>query len=82
MSDRPNVEQTMRRIEEIAKKLERGDLPLEESLALYEEATKSIRLCNELLDEVEQKVMMLTKNEAGTLAVVPFSDQDGGEKIE
>ncbi|MGE4483545.1 MAG: exodeoxyribonuclease VII small subunit [Oscillospiraceae bacterium] len=53
------------RLEEIVKVLERGDAPLEESLALFEEGTKLIRSCGKLLDEAEQKVVKLRRTESG-----------------
>lgn len=69
------LEECMNRIEEIAKLLERGDIPLEESIALYEEATGLIKKAGTMLDEAEQKVMLLTKGESG-FAVVPFSAEE------
>ena len=65
----------MNRIEEIAKLLERADIPLEEAIALYEEATGLIKKAGTMLDEAEQKVMLLTKGESG-FAVVPFAAEE------
>ena len=65
----------MNRIEEIAKLLERADIPLEEAISLYEEATGLIKKAGTMLDEAEQKVMLLTKGEAG-FAVVPFAAEE------
>ncbi|MBE7000433.1 MAG: exodeoxyribonuclease VII small subunit [Clostridia bacterium] len=69
------LEECMNRIEEIAKLLERADIPLEEAIALYEEATGLIKKAGTMLDEAEQKVMLLTKGEAG-FAVVPFAAEE------
>jgi exodeoxyribonuclease VII small subunit len=60
-----NFEQSMKRLEEIVQKLERGDAPLEESLALFEEGTALIARCGKLLDKAEQRVVMLTKGADG-----------------
>lgn len=66
------IEQLMNRIEEIAKILEKGEIPLEESLILYEEASSLIKKANIMLDEAEQRVLLLTKNENGTAELKPF----------
>lgn len=55
-----NFEQAMKRLEEIVSVLERGEAPLEESLALFEEGSKLLRQCTVMLDKAEQKVMKLT----------------------
>ena len=57
-SDLP-FESAMKRLEEIAGKLENGQATLDESLALYEEGIALIRHCNEQLNSAEQKVRVL-----------------------
>ena len=54
-------EAALKRLEEIADKLERGDIPLEDSLKLYEEGQKLIKLCREKLSKAEAKVKELIK---------------------
>ncbi|HID93655.1 MAG TPA: exodeoxyribonuclease VII small subunit [bacterium (Candidatus Stahlbacteria)] len=54
-------EVALKRLEEIADKLERGDIPLEDSLKLYEEGQKLIKLCREKLSKAEAKVKELIK---------------------
>jgi len=54
-------EAALKRLEEIADKLERGDIPLEDSLKLYEEGQKLINLCREKLSKAEAKVKELVK---------------------
>ena len=56
-----SFEDSLTRLDEIVRHLEKGDLPLSESLALYEEGTALIALCSKMLDEAEQKVVMLKK---------------------
>ena len=58
-----SFEQSMERLSAIVKLLERGEAPLNESLALFEEGTGLIAACAKLLDEAEQKVVMLKKGE-------------------
>ena len=58
-------EASMQRLEEIVRKLERGDAPLEDALSLFEEGTALAKSCNELLSKAEQKVVKLSKGEDG-----------------
>ena len=54
-------EESLVRLEEIVRHLEKGDLPLGDTLKLYEEGTGLIASCSKLLDEAEQKVVKLKK---------------------
>ncbi len=56
-----SFEEALSRLDEIVRHLEKGDLPLGESLALYEEGTALIASCSKMLDEAEQKVVKLKK---------------------
>ena len=56
-----SFEEALSRLDEIVRHLEKGDLPLGESLALYEEGTALIASCSKRLDEAEQKVVKLKK---------------------
>lgn len=58
-------EQSMKRLEEIVQKMERGDVPLEEALRLFEEGTALVGSCGKLLDEAELKVVKLSKGGDG-----------------
>ena len=49
-------EQSMKRLEEIVRAMERGDVALEESLKMIQEGTELIRSCSKLLDEAELQV--------------------------
>jgi exodeoxyribonuclease VII small subunit len=53
-------EQKMDRLEAIVKAMERGDVPLDESLKLFQEGTALVDQCTKLLDEAEQKVKIIT----------------------
>lgn len=53
-------EASMQRLEQIVRAMERGDVPLEESLKLFQEGTELVRSCGKLLDDAQlqvQKVM-------------------------
>lgn len=49
-------EASMGRLEQIVRAMERGDVPLEESLALFQEGTELVRRCEKLLDEAQLQV--------------------------
>ena len=56
-------EQSMARLEQIVRAMERGDVALEESLKLFQEGTELVRSCGKLLDDAQlqiQKVMTAT----------------------
>lgn len=60
-----NFEQSLSRLDEIVRRMERGDVPLEEALSLFEEGTALVSSCGKLLDEAEMKVVRLTKGADG-----------------
>jgi exodeoxyribonuclease VII small subunit len=67
-----NFESSIKRLEEIVNDLEKGDLPLDDSLKVFEEGMKLIKFCSEKLEEVEQKVTMLVKEGDGKYSQHPF----------
>ncbi|MEK6698150.1 MAG: exodeoxyribonuclease VII small subunit [Nitrospirota bacterium] len=69
-------EAALARLEEIVKELEKGDLPLEQSLKLFEEGVKLSRICNKQLEDAERKVEILLKDKAGTMTAQPFEDEE------
>lgn len=69
-------ESALARLEEIVKKLEKGDLPLEQSLKLFEEGVKLARACSKRLEEAERKVEVLLKDRAGNLSAEPFEEEE------
>ena len=65
MSENKNIkdmtfEEAMERLEKIVADLEKGDAPLDSSLALFEEGVALTKLCSEKLDTATQKVKILT----------------------
>ena len=62
-----SFEEALKRLEETVKALESGTVPLEESLKLFEEGVALVKLCNGKLDESEQKVKILRKNDDGEM---------------
>lgn len=68
-------EQSIKRLDEIVSKMERGDVPLEEALGLFEEGTTLVKSCTKLLDEAELKIVQLTKGQDGTPEETEFTDE-------
>jgi len=59
------LEERLRQLEEIVRKLESPDLPLEEALALYEEGVRLVRACERSLREMRERVEVLVESEEG-----------------
>ena len=69
-------EESIIKLDEIVKKLEKGDASLDESLALFEEGTKLIKNCSTMLDNAEQKVVRLQKGADGTPQELDFDAEE------
>ncbi len=69
-------ESALARLEEIVSELEKGDIPLDQSLKLFEEGVKLARVCQTRLQEAERKVEVLLKDSAGNLARKPFEEEE------
>lgn len=69
-------EQNIHRLEEIVAALEKGDAPLADSLALFEEGTALIAACSVELDRAEQQVVKLMKGADGTPVELPFGEKE------
>ena len=68
-------EEAMGRLEEIVSSLESGDFPLDESLKLFEEGVKLVKLCNKRLETVEGAVTKLV-NIDGEMIEEEFSTNE------
>ena len=55
-SQNKTFEESMQRLEQIVRAMERGDVALEESLKLFQEGTELVRSCNKLWDEAQLQV--------------------------
>ena len=76
MEDKMTFEEAMARLDAIVKLLERGDAPLQESLALFQEGAGLIRGCEKQLDAAEQEVKKLQKGPDGAPEELPFDMGD------
>ncbi len=61
----PSFEQALSELEQVVQKLERGELPLEDSLRLYEDGIRLSRLCHTKLEEAEGRIEVLLKDSRG-----------------
>jgi exodeoxyribonuclease VII small subunit len=60
-STAPDFEKSLQQLEQLVAQLERGDLPLAESLALFEQGVGLTRSCHTALTDAQQRVEMLLK---------------------
>jgi exodeoxyribonuclease VII small subunit len=70
----PNFEASLEQLEHIVKELEKGDLPLEESLHLFENGMRLSAECKRQLEEAESRVEMLIKR-GSEAKFVPFEGE-------
>jgi len=73
-------EDAMRELEDIVKQLESGDLPLEESLKIFEKGVTLSRFCFNKLEEAEKRVSILIKD-GGGIRKEPF-EYEANEGVE
>lgn len=74
----PTFEELYRELEETVRRLEVGDLTLDESLALFERGATLAEQCNILLDTAELRVRQLTARPDGSLESEPFEGWSNG----
>ena len=68
-------EQSMQRLEQIVRTMERGDAPLEESLKLFQEGTDLVRSCGKLLEEAKMQVTKIMTAPDGSPVEEAFTDE-------
>ena len=73
-----NFEEAMARLEQIVRALEGGNVPLDESLTLYEEGVKLVKLCSNRLENAEKRIKILVDGGNGTLVEQDF--KEGGSR--
>jgi len=79
-------EEALARLEAIVNELERGQLPLDDSMRIFEEGMKLSKTCLKMLEDAERKVEILLKDKDGSkrsrpfeLEMIPGSDLDNGD---
>ena len=68
-------EQSMARLEQIVRAMERGDVALEESLNLFQEGTELVRSCQKLLDDAQLQVKKIMTAPDGSPVEEEFQDE-------
>ena len=68
-------EESMARLEQIVRAMERGDVALEESLKLFQEGTELVRGCQKLLDDAQLQVKKIMTAPDGSPVEEDFRDE-------
>ena len=71
-----SFEESLKQLEAIIGKLEKGDLPLEESVRLFEEGIHLSNTCKTDIESAEGKVQILLKKKDGTIKPEPFPEKN------
>ena len=66
-------EECLARLEQIVAALESGNLPLEESLKVFEEGVALARHCGRYLEDAERRIEVLAKDDSGAVTTRPFA---------
>jgi exodeoxyribonuclease VII small subunit len=74
--DASRFEDALAELESIVQRLEKGELPLEDSLAAFERGVGLDRLLTQRLADVEQRVEVLLKSEAGKVLRRPLTEEE------
>ena len=68
-------EESMARLEQIVRAMERGDVALEESLKLFQEGTELVRSCSKLLDDAQLQIQKVMTAPDGSPVMEDFADE-------
>lgn len=74
-----SFENALQRLEQTVARLESSELPLDESLRLFQEGTRLSRICSELLESIENRITQLVEAPDGTLRETSFSNEGTAE---
>lgn len=74
MKENMTFEQSMQRLEQIVRALERGDAQLDESLKLFQEGTELVRSCGKMLEDAQLQVKMVLTAADGSPVLEDFAD--------
>jgi len=69
-------EESMSRLEQIVRAMERGDVPLEESLKLFQEGTELVKTCTKLLDDAQLHIKKVMTAADGSPVMEDFADDE------
>ena len=68
-------EDAVKGLEDIVERLEKGDLPLDETLSKYEQGIKLYKQCIALLEDAEKKIQILVKDENGVFRTRDYESE-------
>lgn len=74
-SSNMTFESAMQRLEQIVRAMERGDVPLEESLKLFQEGTELVNRCTKLLDDAKMQIQKVMTAADGSPVMEDFADE-------
>ncbi|HTP12564.1 MAG TPA: exodeoxyribonuclease VII small subunit [Bacteroidota bacterium] len=74
-STKQSFEDNLHRLEEIVESLEKGDVPLDQALNLYEEGIRLSRSCAERLKEAELRIKKLGKDAKGQFELTDLREE-------
>ena len=72
-------EEALARLEAIVAELERGELPLDDSMRIFEDGIKLSKVCLKMLDDAERRVEILVKDKDGRKRTRPFELEEKSE---
>lgn len=75
MSKNMTFEESMARLEQIVRTMERGEAPLDESLKLFQEGTELVGRCGKMLDDAQLQIKKVVKTADGTPDLEDFADE-------
>ncbi len=73
--EKKTLENSIRRLEEIVDKMEKGSIPLDDAVELYEEGIKISQECAEKLKAVELKIKKLSKDVEGKFELTDLEEE-------
>jgi exodeoxyribonuclease VII small subunit len=76
----PSFEQALARLEKIVEKLDDGNLPLDDAIALFKEGTELAKICRDKLAEAEVQVKEALKSSVGDEVDASEEDDELGDE--
>ncbi len=72
----PRFEDSLAELEAVVRRLEQGELPLEDSLAAFERGMGLVKQLSKRLEDIEKRVEVLLEREDGTRTLRPLDDEE------
>ncbi|NLI31634.1 MAG: exodeoxyribonuclease VII small subunit [Deltaproteobacteria bacterium] len=75
-------EESLKRLQTIVERLEKGDVPLEEAMNSFTEGIRLAQSCHRKLEEAENRLRMVLKDEQGAWTTIPFEPASSENPVE